>query len=58
MPKKIVAAANRTATHATSGWARASASGDQPATGLTRRGGIVGSSTSTRPIHITAITRR
>ena len=34
MPKKIVAAAATSATSSTSGWARASASGDQPPTGL------------------------
>ena len=37
IPKKTVAAAHVTATNTTSGWARASASGDQPPTGLTRR---------------------
>ena len=45
-PKKIVAAAKAIAMKATSGCARRSASGDQPDTGLTLRGGTVGSSTS------------
>jgi hypothetical protein len=42
----IVAAANAIAMAATSGWARRSAWGDQPETGLTWRGGTVGSSTT------------
>ena len=58
MPNTIVAAANRIATAATSGWASASASGDQPAAGFTRRRAGPGISISKRPIHITATTRR
>src|SRR5205807_406777 len=47
-------------TIATSGCARASASGDHPATGRTRRRPLTAAGTSTSPgvIHITAITRR
>src|SRR3954469_4432355 len=58
IPKKIVPAAASTATNRTSGWARASASGDQPDTDLTQRGGTLGTSISSGVIHITAITRR
>ena len=44
--RELDARVDRTATAATSGWERASASGDHPPTALTRRGGTVGSSTS------------
>jgi hypothetical protein len=46
MPNTMVAAAKAIATTATYGCARADASGDQPVTGLTRRRGSVGHSTS------------
>ena len=58
MPNTIVAAAARTATATTSGWAPASASGEDPEMGWTVHRGKVGSSIANSPIHITAITRR